>query len=387
MSAVLAPGIEDTLYGRVGALPTPCLLLDKPRLLANIARMERAMARGGAPLRYHVKTTKCREVAALLGGPALPIAVSTLEEADQFAQWGYRDILYAVGIAPAKLDRVVSLRREGVDLSVLVDNDVAARAVADAARAHGLAIPALIEIDCDGTRAGVRPEDTPNILAIAGALGDAACLRGVLTHCGASYQSRSAPEIEAFAGREREAAVTAAAALRQAGFAVPVVSVGSTPTALFGYDFAGVTEVRAGVFAFFDLVMAGIGVCSPSDIALSVLASVLAVQPDRNRLVIDAGWMALSRDRGTASQPVDQGYGLVCNIEGRPWDGVVVTHANQEHGVVSARDGSGACVPDLRVGDLVRILPNHACATAAQHAAYEVLDGDRVATWRRFGGW
>jgi D-serine deaminase-like pyridoxal phosphate-dependent protein len=122
---------------------------------------------------------------------------------------------------------------------------------------------------------------------------------------------------------------------------------------------------------------------------LSVLAAVVAAQPERGRYLVDAGWMALSRDRGTAAQAVDQGLGLVCDQSGRPYGDLIVAEANQEHGVIALREGSSGALPDLRVGDLVRILPNHACATAAQHGHYEVLPsgGGALARWSRFGGW
>jgi D-serine deaminase-like pyridoxal phosphate-dependent protein len=169
-----------------------------------------------------------------------------------------------------------------------------------------------------------------------------------------------------------------------------VVSVGSTPTAHFSQDFSGVTEVRAGVFVFFDLVMAGIGVCQIDDIAVSVLATVIGHQPAKGWILVDAGWMAMSRDRGTAKQDVDQGYGLVCDVHGRPFQDLIVADANQEHGVLALRSGSGSTLPDLPIGARVRILPNHACATGAQHSSYHVVrDGSNIieAEWPRFGGW
>ena len=119
------------------------------------------------------------------------------------------------------------------------------------------------------------------------------------------------------------------------------MSVGSTPTATFAASFASVTEVRPGVYGFHDLVMAGLGVCRVEDIALSVLTAVIGHQKEKNWVLVDAGWMALSRDRGTAKQRVDQGYGLVCDAKGDPIEDLVVADANQEHGIV-ARRGGGA---------------------------------------------
>src|SRR5690606_30757372 len=95
----------------------------------------------------------------------------------------------------------------------------------------------------------------------------------------------------------------------------------------------GVTEVRAGVFVFFDLVMNGLGVCDQSDIALSVLCTVIGHQKKKGWVITDGGWMAMSRDRGTAKQATDQGYGVVCDYDGTPIPDLVMRDANQEHGV------------------------------------------------------
>ncbi|WP_372782908.1 DSD1 family PLP-dependent enzyme [Phenylobacterium sp.] len=379
---VAAPTIAD--------LETPALLLDEARMEANIARLRSRLDGLGVPLRPHLKTAKSVDVARLLmSGPAGPCAVSTLNEAEHFAAAGVRDILYAVGIAPAKLERVAALRAAGVDLTVILDSPEQAVAVADASRRHGQSIPALIEVDSDGHRAGVVPQDRAALVAIGRRLEEGgAKLRGVLTHAGGSYGCDTPSALEAMAEQERAAAVTAAGVLREAGLPCPVVSVGSTPTAHFARNFGGVTEVRAGVFVFFDLVMAGIGVCLPQDIALSVLATVIGHRLDKGWILVDAGWMALSRDRGTARQRVDQGYGVVCDLAGRPYPDLIVAEANQEHGVLSVRPGG--TLPDLPIGARVRILPNHACATAAQHARYNLVAGTDPAVravWDRFGGW
>jgi len=371
-------------------LTTPCLLLDQERMDRNIARLRNHLQSLGAGLRPHLKTSKSIDIARrMMPTPAGPAAVSTLKEAEEFAAAGVRDLLYAVGIAPGKLDRVLELRRAGVDLTIVLDSVDQARAVAEKSRQAGHAIPALIEIDSDNHRAGLRPGD-PVIVEIGRILHqEGAELRGVLTHAGGSYDLHGKEALVVAAEQERAVTVLCADALRAAGLPCPVVSVGSTPTAHFARDLSGVTEVRAGVYVFFDLVMAGVGVCSIDDIAISVLASVIGHQPSKGQILVDAGWMAMSRDRGTARQAVDQGYGLVCDANGRPFTDLIMTQANQEHGVLALRSGSQAEVPDLPVGALVRILPNHACATSAQHREYQVVvDGQVTRRWPRISpGW
>lgn len=383
-------GLPTRGEGTLGDPETPFLAVDRAVVAANTRRLRERLHGLGVPLRAHVKTAKSLDVAALLyDGQPGPITVSTLAEAEAFAEAGYRDIVYAVGIAPHKLPRVIALRRRGVDLVVLLDSVEQAAELA-AGRAGMAGVPALIEVDCDGHRGGVRPDD-PALLDIARTLVEGGAeLRGVLVHAGESYYADGDEQLRAAAENERVCATRAAEALRAAGHEVRVVSVGSTPTAHFAADLSGVTEVRAGNFVFFDLVMAGIGVCSPADLAMTVVATVIGHRPDKGWILTDGGWMATSRDRGTARQRTDQGYGLVADLDGDIFQDLLMSDASQEHGVLSIRPGSTAALPDLPVGSRVRILPNHACATAAQHDRYHVTDsGSRTITdvWPRLHGW
>ncbi|MGH9520026.1 MAG: alanine racemase [Terriglobales bacterium] len=358
-------------------LPTPCLLLERGRMDANLAQLRQRMTKLGVGLRPHLKTAKSIDVAQrMLPTPQGPATVSTLREAEVFAEAGVTDLIYAVGIAPDKLSRVQKLRAQSVDIAVILDSPE------QAAACFRAQVPALLELDADGHRAGLRPDDARTLLSLAKQLGPQ--LRGVLTHAGTSYHAHGVAELEAAAEQERAAVAHVAERLRQAGFACPVVSVGSTPTAHFARALPGVTEVRAGVYVFFDLVMERLGVCRIEDIAISVLATVIGHQAAKGWTLTDAGWMALSRDLGDSSR----GYGLVCNLEGKVLPGLEVKECSQEHGVLAMRGDAGTA-PPLPVGTRVRILPNHACATAAQHAGYHVLaGGDAVeAYWPRFNGW
>ncbi|MFM0208171.1 DSD1 family PLP-dependent enzyme [Paraburkholderia sediminicola] len=377
---------------KLDQIDTPAALIDIPRMQKNIARMQGHMNALGVAFRPHVKTTKCIDVVrAQIAAGARGITVSTLKEAEAFFAADVSDILYAVSIAPSKLPRALALRRQGCDLKLVVDNPTAAAAIAAFADQHGETFDVWIEVDTDGHRSGITPEQD-TLLEVGRILHENGVkVGGVMTHAGSSYELHTPEALAALAEQERAGCVRAAERLREAGIPCPAVSVGSTPTALAAGRLDGVTEVRAGVYVFFDLVMHNVGVCALEDIALSVLATVIGHQADKGWAILDAGWMAMSRDRGTSKQAHDFGYGQPCLLNGTPLTGFVVSGANQEHGILSSSE-QDAYVDDIAqrfpIGMKLRILPNHACATGAQFPEYHAVsaDGNSV-EWRRFQGW
>ena len=374
----------------LAGIDTPAAIVSLARMQRNIARMQQQADALGVRFRPHVKTSKCADVvAAQLAAGAAGITVSTLKEAEQFFARGVTDILYAVGMAPHRLAHALDLRQRGCALQILTDSVEGARAIAEHGRANGHAFEVLIEIDTDGHRSGIKPgEDL--LLEVGRALHEGGMrLAGVLTHAGSSYELHTPQALAALAEQERAGCVQAAQRLRAAGLPCPIVSVGSTPTALEAASLEGVTELRAGVYVFFDLVMRNVGVCSTEDIALSVLTTVIGHQADKGWAIVDAGWMAMSRDRGTGKQQRDYGYGQVCTVDGVPIDGYLLSAANQEHGILSHEGAADTdIVARFPAGTRLRILPNHACATGAQFPAYQALAADgTVQTWERFHGW
>lgn len=366
---------------KLADLPTPCLVLDSGILRRNLARMAEAAGRHRVPLRPHMKTAKSIEVARLaLADQPGGIAVSTLAEAEYFAAHGVIDILYAVGITPQKLEQVDKLNVSGASVTVVTDDPDAAAVIAAQPRPPRT----LIEIDTGEGRGGVPP-DSDLLPVLAERLGSN--LVGVLTHGGHSYAGRGPDEMARIAEAERSGLVRAAERLRAIGHAAPIVSMGSTPTVLHAASLEGVSEVRAGVYMFGDLFQAGIRSHGIGDIALTVLASVIGRAGGRGsgQVLIDAGAIALSKDRGTQGGPVDYGYGLVLDADGRrAWGDRVVGRAYQEHGVIA-----DAAAMDLPVGGRVRVAPNHACLTAAAHDRYYVVEGgdDVIESWVRVNGW
>lgn len=372
------------------SLNTPAALIDVARMHHNIERMQQRMNALGVSFRPHVKTSKCEQVVrAQMEAGARGITVSTLKEAEQFFAGGVSDIVYAVGIAPTKLPQALALRRKGCDLKIVADSVACAEAIVAFGRDQEERFEVWIEVDVDGHRSGIEPDDD-TLLTVATTLASGGMhLGGVLAHAGSSYDYDTHDDLVRIAEQERSRCVRAAERIRAAGLPCDVVSIGSTPTALAAEHLEGVTEVRAGVYVMFDLVMHNVGVNDTSEIALSVLTTVIGHQREKGWAIVDAGWMAMSRDRGTQRQKRDFGYGLVCRENGEVLSEYLMSGANQEHGIVS-RSGAPDHEIEQRfpIGTRLRILPNHACATGAQHPAYQAVNADgSVETWPRFYGW
>ena len=371
-------------------LPTPALILDRAILRRNLARMSERLAKAGVALRPHLKTAKSLQVGRMaVAGHDGRITVSTLAEARYFADGGFKDILYGVGVVPSKLAAISEIRAKGVNLRCVTDNVAVARAIADAAK-DGKTFSVFVEVDSGAGRAGIPYPALPGLLEVARILHDAPNveLAGVMTHAGHSYHESTPEGVARVAEQERLAITGAAAKLRAAGIPCPIVSAGSTPTAVHSKNFDGITEMRPGVYVFNDLDQALIGSCGPNDLALSVLASIIGHYPHRNQMLIDAGALALSKDISAQEFQPKVGYGTIVDAPSRD---MAVIECSQEHGFVASPDP----IPygNLPIGTRVRVLPNHACITAAAYDRYYVVDSDLdggksvVETYDRINGW
>jgi D-serine deaminase-like pyridoxal phosphate-dependent protein len=371
-------------------LTTPCALVERARVERNTTRMRERAAALGVQLRPHVKTHKTQQGARLqLGASSGPIAVSTLAEAHQFAEWGFDDITYAVPIALGRLPELLELHERGCQLAVLLDSPVVLKALRDFATGHGLVVPVYLKLDCGYHRAGVQPHD-PAGLALCRAMVESPAIdfRGVLAHAGHSYASCSAEEIRRIAEEERRVTVTYVESLRAAGVPVRSVSVGSTPTIALGQNLEGVTEVRPGNYVFYDCFQAAIGSCRLEDIALSVLTTIIGSYPDRQTILIDAGALALSKDAGpTHLGERPSPFGRVCSPDAcAPLPGLRLISLSQEHGHVVV--DPGVSWEALQVGRKLRVLPNHSCLTSALHPRYWLVEGSQVTeAWTPVRGW
>ena len=377
---------------QLSELPTPSLVLDRKILKKNCAAMIKRAEAHRVRLRPHLKTAKCIEVAKeatrnQFGG----ITVSTIAEAAYFSAHGFADLTYAVGMVPSKVEALASLgRTHKARLTIILDSPAAAAAVGARAKECHTEFDVLIEIDTGGRRSGLTPED-PDLIELGALINTLPALRlkGVLTHAGHSYHARGIEQIQSIAEDERRGTVRAAERLRHAGMQCSTVSVGSTPTMVHAKSLEGVTEIRPGVYTFFDIDQVAIGACAVDDIAISVLGSVISHNRSANRIIVDAGGLALSKDLSAAEFRKDVGYGWVCPIDGSaPIPHLSVTDVHQEHGIVASSEGDPPW-NRFPIGSRVRILPNHVCMTVAPYDRYYVVDGGKevIETWTKATGW
>ena len=365
-------------------LKTPTLLLDIDRVRRNAARMTEVARQNNVRLRPHIKTHKCIEVARIqTEGHNGAITVSTLAEARAFAKHGFDDITYAVPIEKGKFEDAIEILNSGIKLNLLTDDAATVKELDAAAGKASVRFDVYLKVDCGTHRVGVEP-DTPQAVEIPRLLSDAKNLNfaGILTHAGHSYEAKSKEGILDVARHERDSMVELATRIGRTGIAVPTISIGSTPTMSTIDHLDGVDEIRPGNYIFFDNYQATLGSCSFEDTALTVLAAV--VHKSSNKLVIDAGAIALSKDRGPVRLDPSCGYGRVQDLDANE-TGMRVTGLSQEHGEIEATNDS---FERFKVGDRVRVLANHSCLTAAQHSHFNVLEnGHIVDRWVIHRGW
>lgn len=332
--------------------------------------------------RPHVKTHKTVEIGRMQhDGEAGPITVSTLAEAEAFASEGFRNITYAVPIAPDKLARAAALASRIDRLNILLDSEAAYRAVVEYGRSHAFTFDVFLKVDCGYHRSGVDPT-SPDSVRLAIALGRSEWIRfqGLLTHAGHSYHATSREEIRRVAAEEAACITRFRALLAAEGLGDIRRSVGSTPTAAVVDRFSECDEVRPGNYVFFDAFQSTIGSCSLEDVAVSVLTTVVGSYPERDSIVVDAGALALSKDTGPDHVEPEFGYGIVCDSELRRLPMRIVA-LSQEHGRIASKT-------HVPVGTKLRIIPNHSCLTAAMFPEYQIVDrGKIVDRWKPVRGW
>lgn len=335
----------------IDVIETPAVLIDLDVVERNIAKGQAQADRLGYRFRPHIKTHKLPLLAhAQLAAGAIGVTSQKIGEAEVMADAGIGDILITFNIVGAKkLERLRKLAG-GARLSVTADNLAVIEGLASAFADEATPLTVLVECDTGMNRCGVT---TPEQAAqLAKAIDAAKGLRfgGLLTY----------PAV----GRFDEAAAwldEAKALCLEAGVEVPEVSSGGTPDFYKLETDARLTEYRPGVYIYNDRSLVANGACSVEDCALTVAATVVS-RPSSDRAATDAGSKALSSDLFGL-----QGHGLVV---GHP--DISIPRLSEEHGHLALSGESSK----LAVGDVLRIVPNHACVVSNLFDHVHLVRGD-----------
>lgn len=357
------------------SLETPAVLIDLDRLEANIRRWQVHADASGVKLRPHIKTHKVPAIAELqrVEG-ALGIAVAKVAEAEIFAAAGFDDIVIAFPVyGQTKWSRIASLAGGGVKMTVNVESLSAVQGLSDAAVEDATTIGVQIDIDSGMGRGGLRPnaDDAIESLARAALALPGISFEGLTTHRGMFFPGAEAMTREEAGCEEGEIVVAVAERLRRRGIPVHEVTAGGTISGFAVARVPGITEVRAGTYVFNDLMQVGFGSAEPSDIAISVIATVVSTDGS-TRATIDAGSKTFSGDQGPVSAR-GGGPGEVARAVNRA---VAVDRITEEHGMLST-------VGDpLALGDRLTFYPMHACTCVnLSDELYGIRDGRVECVW------
>lgn len=354
-------------------IETPAIVVDHATLVRNIEKAAAMARHGNVRLRPHIKTHKSIEIANLQRtAGAQGITVAKPSEAKLFIEAGFLDVTVAFPLVDTrKIQALVECAgKHAATVSLVVDSIHGVHAIADVATRFGVNLGACLKVDVGLHRCGVDPSGEAAI-SLVREIADRPALRflGILSHAGHSYAAPDGDAVHGIATAERNVMSGLAGRLRLAGLPVPDVSIGATPTLWLNDGFAGITEIRPGNYVFMDLTQCSLGVAQPDDIALSVLAMVVSCN-DRYA-IIDAGSKVLSSDRGPHGSTRLSGYGLALREGEDMASAYPVVSLSEEHGFLA----HGGRFP--KIGERVRILPNHACPVVNLAAELVVEYPDR----------
>lgn len=358
-------------------LPTPAVLVEQPRVLANIDRMQEAADRHGIRVRPHTKTHKSPVVARWqIDRGAIGICCAKLGEAEVFADAGFTDIRLPYPLHPVNARRVIGLL-ERTTLSFIVDHLDVARAWSEAMEREGRTVDVLIKVDVGFHRCGIDPSPDSALAFIADVSSlPGLRLRGLLSHAGHAYHASSAEALRDIAAAEARTLHSLSEQAARRGIQIEELSAGATPTARFSLEQEWLTEYRAGNYVYFDRTQVGLEAATLDDCALTVLATVVS-KPAADRLILDSGSKTLSNDAARGFAPLT-GHGTVLDaITARAGQGpdlaLAIDRLSEEHATVRVAGGT-----TLLPGDRVRVVPNHSCVVSNLVDAAWLTDGDRV---------
>ena len=356
-------------------LQTPAVLIETSRVARNIDTMQRGADAAGMRLRPHAKTHKLPGIARQqIARGAVGICCAKPSEAAVFADAGIADIRIPYPVNPSKRDQILALM-DRTRLSIIVDDADVATEWASIMNAAGRTLDVLVKVDVGFHRCGIDPvsPEGPHLVALVASLPGLKLL-GILSHAGHGYHASSEAALRLIAEEEVNAMTRLADHMRHRGVAIDEISIGATPTARFSLTHTGPTEMRPGNYTYFDRTQVGLGAATVDDCALTVMTTVVAKHP--GRIILDAGSKTLTNDGARGFSPLP-GYGALSpSLEARlaPDPAFTVERLSEEHATVKV----SADAPELRIGDRVRVIPNHSCVVSNMVDTVHLVDGPAV---------
>ncbi len=356
----------------MSGISSPTLVVDERKCRLNIERMGTKAKKSNALFRPHFKTHQSIDVGRWVQEFGIDgISVSSIDMARYFAAGGFDDITVCVPFNPREIDKANRLAAN-IRLNCLVDSQRVAAYLADRVTAP---LGMFIEVDCGYRRTGVPSDDETTMNRIIVAMRENSNIRfmGFLTHAGHSYHTESVQEIIEIHEdtKKKMHAISDHFKRDHPGL---LLSFGDTPCCSVIPDFDGMDEARPGNFVFYDMTQVALGACGPAEVAVALACGVIGKYEARGELVVHGGGVHLGKE-SLIDRDGRVSFGHVVELSDSGWNdpvpGAVVTSLSQEHGVISA---PREFLARTQIGDIIGILPVHACITADTAGKYVTAD-------------
>ncbi|MHA1995735.1 MAG: alanine racemase [Candidatus Hodarchaeales archaeon] len=359
----------------------PTLLIDEQKVRQNIQTFVSKTNQSNIRFRPHFKTHQSHTIGNWFKESGVSaITVSSVDMANYFFNAGWRDITIAFPANILQIDEINQLADQ-CNLGLLVESLDSISILAEKATSP---LSMWVEIDQGYNRTGVQNED--ELIQLVLSLENEALLNfaGLLTHAGHAYSAESVPELKDIHQASIRDLKTKQDVLKTQGFKDCQLSIGDTPTCSVSDDFSGIDEIRPGSFVFYDLEQVSLGACSELNLAMGVACPVVAKYPKRSQIIIYGGAVHLSKEYQLTSSG-KRSFGKVAIYSDHKWSNPLkstyVSSISQEHGIIQTNT---SILEQVRIGDILLILPVHACLTANLFNQYTTLTNVKFSKMQSF---
>lgn len=361
----------------------PTIIIDKELTIQKIKKMQFKAQSIGARFRPHFKTHHSADIGGWFKDLGISsIAVSSVDMARYFADNGWKDIMICIPVNILQSEEINELAKN-VSLHLIFDS---LEAIERIGNTISNTIFAWIEIDVGYKRTGISSENIDVILKGAHAIQiqENMILKGIITHAGHTYHATSIEEIKKIHEESLVKMKNIKRILNQEGFSEIEISTGDTPSCSILENFEKeISEIRPGNFVFYDLAQQNIGSCSEKEISISIACPIISKHSERNEIIIYGGGTSLAKEYYLSDEG-ERIYGLICLPEKNghrtsPVENVYLCSLTQEHGKVI---GPSEFINNLEIGDILHILPVHACQASILHGYYQLQDGTILNKYR-----